>query len=64
VTPLKNPFTSLLKINRKILAEKVAERWPIVKYRLAINKGRGGVSAAMNITGTTIFVPVPINAED
>src|SRR5690606_17424967 len=34
------------------------ERWPVVATRWARNKGRGGISAAMNITGTTVFVPV------
>lgn len=34
-------------------------QWPLLK-----NVGAGGVSAAMNITGTTVFVPNEITADD
>ena len=41
-----------------------AKRWPTLKKRLEANNGLGGVSAAFNITGTTVFVPVSITPED
>jgi len=54
IKPLGHP-------RRQIPAERAWERWPILKKR----KNRaGGVSAAMNITGTTVFVPVDITRED
>lgn len=49
---------------RRMSAEEAAKRWPIVMQRLDANNGRGGISAAMNITGTTVFVPVSITGED
>ncbi len=62
VLPFK--IQALGDLSRRVSAEDAAERWPIVKQRLAVNRGRGGVSAAMNITGTTVFVPVTITPED
>ena len=40
---------------------KARSRWPVLLERCG---GPGGVSAAMNITGTTVFSPVPITDED
>jgi len=37
------------------------EQWPIPEKRIG---PKGGVSAAMNIPGTTVFVPVPITQDD
>lgn len=54
IEPLGDP-------SRMVLAKEAKERWPIVKDRLG---PRGGVTAAMNITGTTVFVPVTITPED
>jgi hypothetical protein len=62
VLPFK--IQTLGDLSRRVSAEEAAERWPVVKKRLAVNRGKGGVSAAMNITGTTVFVPVSITRED
>ena len=51
-------------LSRQISGLEAAKRWPVLTRRLAKNDGRGGVSAAMNITGTTVFVPVPITEDD
>jgi len=51
-------------LSKQLRAEEAKERWPVLRQRLAANNGRGGVSAAVNITGTTVFVPVPIIEED
>ncbi|WP_148042275.1 hypothetical protein [Pseudomethylobacillus aquaticus] len=51
-------------MSKLLPAEEAKARWPILQKRLERNSGRGGVSAAMNITGTTVFVPVPITHED
>jgi hypothetical protein len=51
-------------LSKMLPAEDAAKNWPVVRRRLSANRGRGGVSAAMNITGTTVFVPVQINSED
>lgn len=51
-------------LSKQLPAEKARERWPVLKRRLAKNHGKGGVSAAMNITGTTVFVPVAVTDED
>lgn len=47
--------------SRMVPADEAKKRWPIVRDRLGRS---GGVSAAMNITGTTVFVPVVITPED
>lgn len=39
--------------------EQAKARWPLLK-----KVGAGGVSAAMNITGTTVFVPNEVSADD
>jgi hypothetical protein len=41
--------------------EQAKTRWPFLRGRL---KPTGGVSAAMNITGATVFVPIEITAAD
>ena len=51
-------------LSRQLPAEEARERWPVLRQRLEKNHGRGGVSAAMNITGTTVFVPVSITEEE
>jgi len=52
IHPLGNPTKQLHK-------DKAKERWPIlIKSKLE------SVSAAMHITGTTVFVPVIIASED
>lgn len=51
-------------LSRRLGMADAATRWPTLKARLAANKWRGGVSAAFNITGTTVFVPVTITPED
>jgi hypothetical protein len=44
---------------RQIHMDAAKTKWPILK-----SVGAGGVSAAMNITGTTVFVPTEISADD
>lgn len=39
--------------------DEAKARWPMLK-----NLGAGGVSAAMNITGTTVFVPKEVSPDD
>jgi hypothetical protein len=48
INPLGDP-------RRQVPAEQAWQRWPILRRR---QNRAGGVSAAMNITGTTVFVPV------
>jgi len=36
-------------------------RWPLIERRW---RERGGVTAALNITGVTVFSPVSITEED
>ena len=57
------PFTieQLGDLSRQISGLEARERWPVVADRWG---SKGGVSAAMNLTGTTVFVPVPITARD
>ena len=64
--PWRLPFRikTLGDLSRQMPAEEAKERWPVLRERLVANLGRGGVSAAMNITGTTVFVPVPITEAD
>ncbi len=47
--------------SRMVSPEDAKKRWPVVRNRLG---AQGGVSAIMNITGTTVFVPVVITPED
>jgi len=51
-------------MSKTLPAELARVRWPFLAKRLEANRGRGGVSAALNITGTTVFVPVDITEED
>jgi hypothetical protein len=52
IHPLGNP-------SRQVTSDTAKQKWEILK-----NVGAGGVSAAMNITGTTVFVPVEISSDD
>ena len=63
--PWRLPFKirTLGTLSRRLPMKDAAERWPTLKRRLAAVK-RGGVSAAFNITGTTVFIPVEITPED
>jgi hypothetical protein len=63
--PWRLPFAieTLGNLSRQLPGDVAGERWPVAKARLAEKKG-GGISAAMNITGTTVFVPVEIAGED
>jgi hypothetical protein len=54
IKPLGNP-------KRQVPSDEAWKHWPILKKR---EKRAGGVSAAINITGTTVFVPVDITEED
>jgi len=64
--PWRLPFKikTLGTLARRLHKDDAAKRWPTLRARLGENNGRGGVSAAFNITGTTVFVPVDITAED
>jgi hypothetical protein len=64
--PWRLPFKikTLGTLSRRFGMEDAAKRWPTLKARLAANNKRGGVSAAFNITGTTVFVPVTITTDD
>lgn len=64
--PWRLPFAidTLGDLSRQLSADEAMNRWPVLKKRLEATCGRGGVSAAMNITGTTVFVPVRITEED
>jgi hypothetical protein len=61
--PWRLPFTieTLGDLSRQMPADEAKTRWPVVKRRLG---PRGGVSAALNITGTTVFVPVEITRDE
>jgi len=63
--PWRLPFAiqTLGDLSKRIHKDQAAKRWPTLKERLAERRA-GGVSAAFNITGTTVFVPVSISAED
>lgn len=63
--PWRLPFKiqTLGDLSKRIHKDRAAERWPTLRSRLAESR-RGGVSAALNITGTTVFVPTAITAED
>jgi len=45
--------------HRQISSESAKANWPLLK-----GVGAGGVSAALNITGTTVFVPKEVTAND
>ena len=44
---------------RQLHMNAAKDKWPVLK-----DVGAGGVSAAMNITGTTVFVPKEISSDD
>jgi hypothetical protein len=44
---------------RQVHMDEAWKRWPVLK-----KSAQNSVSAAMNLTGTTVFVPVDISAED
>lgn len=48
-------------LERQLHHDEAKKRWPFLQRRLGPT---GGVSAAMNITGTTVFVPVEITSAD
>ncbi len=52
IHPLGNP-------SRQVAAATAKQKWSVLA-----NVGAGGVSAVMNITGTTVFVPVTVSADD
>ena len=51
-------------LERQLHADEAARQWPFVRERLDRIGGRGGVPAAMNLTGATVFSPVQIGQED
>ena len=53
IEPLGSP-------ERQLHAGEAVIRWPFLKQRM----GHGGVTAALNATGATAFVPVPIEPDD
>ena len=57
IQPLGDP-------RRQVPASEAWESWPILRKRRERYRSAGGISAAMNITGTTVFVPVDITDED
>ncbi|MDV6344067.1 hypothetical protein R2Q26_05765 [Nitrosomonas sp. Is37] len=44
---------------RRVHSNEAKSQWPLLK-----DIGPGGVSAAMNITGTTVFVPIEVSTDD
>ena len=57
IRPLGDP-------RRQVKAEQAMSHWPVLIKRQENNGAAGGVSAALNITGTTVFSPVEISQED
>jgi hypothetical protein len=51
-------------LSRQISKSEAVHRWPFVQSRVMRNHGRIGIAAAMNITGTTVFVPILISEHD
>jgi hypothetical protein len=62
-TPWVLPFSirPLGDLSRQVSSEIARLRWPFVDARWPAS---GGISAAMNITGVTVFSPVPISEGD
>ena len=60
------PFTiePLGSWETRLAAHEAAERWPFLQNRMLELDGAGGVTAALNITGTTVFVPTLIASAD
>lgn len=48
-------------LSKQVHMDLALQKWPVVTRQ---QKGAGGISAAMHITGTTVFVPVEITEED
>jgi hypothetical protein len=48
-------------VHKQLHADIAKLTWPVLQRRC---HGAGGVTAAMNITGVTVFVPVDITDED
>jgi hypothetical protein len=48
-------------LEKQLPANAARMRWPLIERR---GCGRGGVTAALNITGVTVFSPVSITEED
>lgn len=61
--PWRLPFDiePLGDLSRQLSAEGARKRWPFLEERVG---PRGGVSAALNFTGVTVFVPVAITTDD
>ncbi len=57
------PFsiTPLGDLEKQLPGDAARMRWPLIERRW---RGRGGVTAALNITGVTVFSPVSITEED
>lgn len=51
-------------LTKQISGELAGQCWSVARRRLQANHGRGGISAAMNITGTTVFVPVEVSQDE
>ena len=47
--------------SKQLSGDEAKVRWPLLERR---GCGQGGVTAAMNITGATVFVPVEITEQD
>lgn len=45
--------------HRQVHKDEASQRWPILR-----STPQNSVSAAMNLTGTTVFVPVAVSVED
>ncbi|MEZ5733568.1 MAG: hypothetical protein R3D97_14730 [Paracoccaceae bacterium] len=50
-------------ISKRVSKEEAQARWPFLAHRMSF-EGYNSVSAAMNFTGTTIFVPLEISDQD
>ncbi len=49
--------------SRSVSKEEAQARWPFLAHRMSFD-GYNSVSAAMNFTGTTVFVPLEITEQD
>ncbi|HQJ77305.1 MAG TPA: hypothetical protein PL083_03895 [Smithellaceae bacterium] len=55
---------TLGNMSKLVSAQEAELNWSIVNRRMEAINRRGGVSAAMNMTGATVFAPVDITQED
>jgi hypothetical protein len=64
--PWRLPFKikTLGNLSRCLHKDDAPKHWPTLGIRIGERHGRGGISAAFNITGTTVFVPVEIEDVD